>query len=58
MAEVLKGQLTQFLQHAGLAARLHYYLEHTHSNQGQSVAEHASGTAGCKSPPGAPPTYM
>lgn len=29
VAEVLEGQLTQFLQHAGLAARLHYHLEHT-----------------------------
>lgn len=29
VAEVLEGQLTQFLQHAGLAARLHDHLEHT-----------------------------
>lgn len=29
VAEVLERQLTQFLQHAGLPARLHYHLEHT-----------------------------
>lgn len=29
VAEVLEGQLTQFLQNAGLASRLHYHLEHT-----------------------------
>lgn len=28
VAKVLEGQLTQFLQYAGLAARLHYHLEH------------------------------
>lgn len=48
MAEVLEGQLTQFLQHTGLAARLHYHLEHT--EQGQS----ASATR--KSLPCTPPT--
>lgn len=31
VAEVLEGQLTKFLQNAGLAARLHYHLEHTTS---------------------------
>lgn len=29
VAEVLERQLTQFLQHAGLAARLHDHLERT-----------------------------
>lgn len=29
VAEILERQLTQFLQHAGLAARLHIHLEHT-----------------------------
>lgn len=38
VAEVLERQLTQFLQHAGLAARLHYHLEHTNREQGQSVS--------------------
>lgn len=60
VAEVLEGQLTQFLQHAGLAARLHYHLEHTNRERGQSVTKPVrrplSGTAGCKSPPCAPPT--
>lgn len=39
MAEVLEGQLTQFLQHAGLAARLHYHLEHTQSRASQSLTQ-------------------
>lgn len=56
VAEVLERQLTQFLQHAGLAARLHYHLEQTHREHGQSVTKPVSGTAGCKSPPCAPPT--
>lgn len=55
VAEILEGQLTQFLQHAGLAARLHYHLEHTRS-RGQSVTKPVSGTAGCKSLPCVPPT--
>ena len=45
VAEVLEGQLTQFLQHAGLAARLHYHLEHTQSRASQSHSQPASGTA-------------
>lgn len=53
VAEVLEGQLTQFLQHAGLPARLHYHLEHTGSGS-QSVTKPVrrpvSGTAGCKLP--------
>lgn len=39
VAEVLEGQLTQFLQDAGLAARLHYHLEHTHT-QGAGPVSH------------------
>lgn len=39
VAEVLEGQLTQFLQHAGLAARLHYHLEHTWSKASQSLSQ-------------------
>lgn len=35
VAEVLKGQLTQFLQHTGLAARLHYHLQHTNEEHDQ-----------------------
>lgn len=38
LAEVLEGQLTQFLQHAGLAARLHYHLEHTCGKASQSLS--------------------
>ena len=30
VAEVLEGELTQLLQHAGLPARLHDHLQHTH----------------------------
>lgn len=60
VAEVLEGQLTQFLQNAGLATRLHYHLEHTNGEPTQSVTKPVrrplSGTAGCKSPPRAPPT--
>lgn len=56
VAEVLEGQLTQFLQHAGLAARLHYHLEHTHGEAGASQSLSQSGgqsvaLTGCKSPP-------
>lgn len=39
VAEILEGQLTQFLQHAGLAARLHYHLEHTGSKASQSLSQ-------------------
>lgn len=36
VAEVLEGQLTQFLQDAGLAARLHDHLKHTASGTSQA----------------------
>lgn len=36
VAEVLEGQLTEFLQDAGLAARLHDHLQHTASGLSQS----------------------
>lgn len=55
VAEVLEGQLTQFLQQTGLSARLHYHLEHTGSRS-QSVTKPVSGTASCKSLPCASPT--
>lgn len=31
VAEILEWQLAQFLQHTGLAARLHDHLQHMHS---------------------------
>lgn len=49
VAEVLEGQLTQFLQHGGLAARLQYHLKHTKREQVLSVSQ--SLAAGCKSLP-------
>ena len=55
VAEVLKGQLTQFLQHAGLTARLHYHLEHTQSPASQSLSQPVSRIGSCKSQPLAPP---
>lgn len=53
VAEVLEGQLTQFLQDAGLAARLHDHLQHTASGTSQSGSV-LSGHAGSKSPPPGP----
>lgn len=43
VAEILERQLTQFLQNAGLTARLHDHLEHTHAT-GEAKA-----TGSCKS---------